>query len=300
MPRYLPKTLPYTLLATSALIAIATAAHAEDVTTARTVTLRTSTIKNGAADAINVTKDGSVVLTAGTAITQDSNNAVTSAGALTISNANGAIGIDSLAGTSGDIVNTGTITIDEPYAPTDTDNDGDIDGPFALGSNRTGIRTQGAHAGKITQTGTITVEGNASAGIALGGKLTGNLTHDGTTKVLGDRSVGVSAQAIEGNVRLAGAVLAQGKDAIGARFAGDVAGAMVVQGTVTSTGYRYTTAPADPAKLDVDDLLQGGAALLIEGNVSGGIVFAVAPKDTDTTKPDEDGDGLCQTKCTSW
>jgi hypothetical protein len=292
MPRYLSaKTLPKTLLATTALLAIATAAHAEDVTTKRTAPLRTATIKAGAADAINVTKDGGVTLTSGTAITQDSNHAVTNAGVLTVTNANGAVGIDSLAGTSGDIVNTGTITIDEPYAPTDTDKDGDLDGPFALGSNRFGIRTLGAHTGKLTQSGTITVEGNDSAGIALGGKLTGAFTHDGTTTVVGDRSVGVSAQAIDGNVRLAGSVSAQGQGAIGARFAGDVNGAMVVQGTIAATGYRYTTPPADASKLDADDLLQGGSALIVEGNVSGGIVLAVAPK-ADAAKPDSDADGI--------
>jgi hypothetical protein len=280
-----------TFLTTTALIALATAAHAEDVTTKRTAPLRTSTVKNGTADAIVVTKDGGVTLTSGTAITQDSNHAVSNAGALAISNANGAIGIDALAGTSGDIVNTGTITVDEPYTPTDTDKDGDLDGPFALGSNRYGIRTQGAHTGKITQSGTITVEGNDSAGIQLGGKLTGAFTHDGTTTVVGDRSVGVSAQGIDGNVRLAGSVSAQGKDAIGARFAGDVNGAMVVQGTIAATGYRYTTVPTDPSKLDADDLLQGGSALLVEGNVSGGIVLAVAPK-ADATKPDSDADGI--------
>lgn len=286
----MPRHLCASLLATTAFIA--TAAQAEDVTTKKTTPLLTSTIKNGAPDAITVTKDGSVVLTAGTAITQDTNNAVTNAGTLSVTNANGAIGIRSLAGTSGDIVNTGTITIDEPYAPTDTDNDGDIDGPFAMGSSRFGIRTEGAHTGKITQGGTITVEGNDSAGISLGGKLTGAFTHDGTTKVLGDRSVGVSAGIIDGNLRLAGTVTAQGKDAIGARFAGDVNGAMVVQGNVVATGYRYTTPPADASKLDADDLLQGGPGLLVEGNVSGGIVFAAAPKDTDPNKPDEDADGI--------
>ncbi|MFC0202894.1 autotransporter outer membrane beta-barrel domain-containing protein [Novosphingobium soli] len=289
MPRHLTAK---TLLATTAFLAIATAAHAEDVATKRTDPLRTSTIKNGGADAISVTKDGSVVLTSGTAITQDSNNAVSNAGTLSVANANGAVGIDSLAGVSGDITNTGAIAIDEPYAPTDTDNDGDIDGPFALGANRYGIRTQGAHAGKITQNGTITVEGNDSAGIALGGKLTGAFTHDGTTKVLGDRTVGVAAQAIDGDVRLAGTVTAQGKDAIGARFAGDVSGAMVVQGTVSATGYRYATAPGDTSKLDADDLLQGGQALLVEGSVSGGIMLAAAPRDADPNKADEDADGI--------
>ncbi|WP_159981605.1 MULTISPECIES: autotransporter domain-containing protein [unclassified Novosphingobium] len=288
MPRYLSAK---TLLATTALLAISATAHAEDVKNKGTSPLKTSTIKAGAADAINVTKDGGVTLTSGTAITQDTGHAVTNAGALAISNSNGAVGIDSLAGINGYIVNTGTITVDEPYVPTDTDKDGDLDGPFALGSNRYGIRTQGDHTGKITQSGTITIKGNDSAGIALAGKLTGAFTHDGTTTVLGDRTVGVSAQAIDGNVRLAGSVSAQGKDAIGARFAGDVNGAMVVQGTIAATGYRYTTPPADPSKLDADDLLQGGSALIVEGNVSGGIILAVAPK-ADAAKPDSDADGI--------
>lgn len=283
------------LLASTALLALATAAtsaRAEDVTTKKTTPLRTSTIKNGAADAINITKDGLVVLTAGTAVTMDSNHKVSNAGTLSISNANGAAGIRAAAGTSGDIVNSGTITIDEPYSPTDDDKDGDIDGPFALGSNRYGIRTDGDHAGKIANSGTITVEGNSSAGISLGGKLTGDFTHDGKTTVLGDHSVGVETGAIDGNVRLTGTVSAQGAGAAGARFGGDVNGAMVVQGAITSTGYRYTSVPSDTSKLDADDLLQGGSALVIEGNVSGGIVLAVPPKDSDPNKADEDADGI--------
>ncbi|TDW63436.1 uncharacterized protein with beta-barrel porin domain [Novosphingobium sp. PhB55] len=284
MPRY--------LLASTALFALATAAHAEDVTTKKTTPLLTSTIKAGAADAINVTKDGSVVLTGGTAVTMDSNNNVANAGALTVTNANGARGIAANAGTTGDIVNTGTITLDEPYTPTDDDKDGDLDGPFALDSNRIGIRTEGDHIGKITQSGTITIEGNDSAGVSLGGKLTGNFTHDGKTSVLGDNAIGVKTGQIDGNVRLAGSVQAQGKNAIGAQFGGDVNGAMVVQGSIVSTGYRYPTPPADPSKLDADDLLQGGSAIVVAGNVTGGIVLAVAPKDSDPNNADEDGDGI--------
>lgn len=283
-----------TLLASTALLALTVATHAaaEDVTTKKTTPLRTSTIKNGAADAITITKDGSVVLTGGTGVTMDSNNAITNAGAVTVSNADGAIGIRAMTGTSGDIVNTGTITVDEPYTPTDNDKDGDLDGPFALGSGRYGIRIDGDHSGKLTNSGTITVEGNNSAGISLGGKLTGAFLHDGKTTVLGDHSVGVDAGAIDGNVRLAGSVAAQGLGSIGARFSGDVNGAMVVQGAIAATGYRYTTVPSDPSKLDADDLLQGGSALVIAGNVSGGIVLAVAPKDADPNNADEDADGI--------
>ncbi|WP_374414571.1 autotransporter domain-containing protein [Novosphingobium colocasiae] len=289
-----------TLLATTAVIAIAATAPfdhamAETISTKKTAPIQTSTIKAGAPDAIDIAAAGSVELTGGTAVTMDSNNAVSNAGKILVnpaSNANGGAGIVANAGTTGDIVNSGTITIDEPYVATDTDNDGDLDGPYALGSGRYGIRTLGDHTGKISNSGTISVEGNDSAGIALGGTLTGNFTHDGKTTVVGDRAVGIDARQINGNVRLAGTVTAQGKDAIGARFAGDVNGAMVVQGSIASTGYRNTTAPADASKLDADDLLQGGSALIIEGNVSGGIVLAVPPKNTSTTNPDVDGDGI--------
>src|SRR5690606_33871900 len=114
----------------------------------------------------------------------------------------------------------------------------------------------------------------------------------GTSNVTGNRSVGVHAEAISGNVRLAGTVTAKGESAVGARFTGDVAGAMVVQGSIAATGYRYTSVPANASKLDADDLLQGGSALIVEGSVSGGIVLAVAPKDNSTTDPDEDDDGI--------
>lgn len=280
------------LLATTAVIALAAPAAAETISTAVTQPVRTSTIKAGAPDAITISSSGSVKPASGTAVTQDSNHAVTNQGTIGIGNANGAIGILSNADTSGDIVNTGTITIDEPYAPTDTNNDGDLDGPFALASNRFGIRTEGAHTGKVTNAGTITVEGNDSAGIWLGGPLNGAFTHDGTTNVTGDRVVGVHAGAITGNVRLAGTVAARGEGAVGARFTGDVTGAMVVQGNISASGYRYTTAPSSTTNLDADDLLQGGSALVVEGNVTGGIVLAVAPKDNSTSDNDEDDDGI--------
>ncbi|MCJ2186363.1 autotransporter outer membrane beta-barrel domain-containing protein [Novosphingobium beihaiensis] len=281
------------LLASTALLALAAGAHsagAEDITTQKTTPLRTSTIKDGAADTINITGDGSVVLTGGTAVTMDSDHAVTNAGAVTVTN--GSAGIAALSGTSGDITNGGTITVDEPYAPEDEDNDGDLDGPYALGSNRYGIRTEGAHTGNVSNTGKITVQGNDSAGISLGGTLTGDFVHNGETAVTGDRSTAIEAGAIDGDVRLAGSVKAVGEDAIGARFAGDVSGAMVVQGTVSATGYRYTTVPAGTSKLDEDDLLQGGSALIVEGNVSGGIILAVPPADSDPDNADEDADGI--------
>lgn len=290
-----------TLLASTCLATlISTAAYAETtITTATTTPVRTSTIKSGTPDDIKITSAGSIKpTTAGPAVTIDSNHKVVNEGTIEFSNVNGATGILAGAGTTGGITNSasGKITIGETYAPTDIDNDGDIDGPFAIGSNRVGIATAGAFNGNIVNSGTITIEGNDSAGIRLGGPLAGNFTNDGTITVLGDRALGVGLQDVTGNVRLAGTITATGVDAIGARLGGDITGALVVQGNLTATGYRFTTPPSDPAKLDADDLLIGGSALSVEGDVSGGIVLAIPPKDSSETDKDEDDDGIEDSK----
>jgi hypothetical protein len=285
-----------TLLATTCLAALlpVTVQAETTITTATTTPVRTSTIKSGTPDSIKITSAGSIKPASGTAVTIDSNHGVINEGTIEIRNADGARGIVAEAGTSGAITNaaTGKIIIDETYAPTDIDNDGDLDGPFAIGTNRVGIATLGAFNGNIVNSGEITIKGNDSAGIRLGGPLTGNFTTDGTISVLGDRALGVGLQDVNGNVRLAGTITATGVDAIGARLSGNINGALVVQGTLTATGYRYTTPPTDPSKLDADDLLLGGPALSVEGNVTGGIVLAVPPKDNSTTDNDEDKDGI--------
>ena len=82
-----------TLLASTALLALAAPAHAEDITTKRETPVKTSTVKNGAPDSITITSAGSVVLTSGTAVTMDSDHTVTNGGTVTIGNADNAIGI---------------------------------------------------------------------------------------------------------------------------------------------------------------------------------------------------------------
>ncbi|BBB11751.1 autotransporter outer membrane beta-barrel domain-containing protein [Sphingopyxis sp. FD7] len=286
-----------TLLASTCLATlISTAASAETtISTATTAPVRTSTIKSGAPDDIKVTSAGSIKPTvAGPAVTIDSNHKVVNEGTIEFSNIDGATGILANAGMTGGITNSasGKITIGETYAATDIDNDGDLDGPFAIGSNRVGIATAGAFTGNIVNSGAIAIEGKDSAGIRLGGPLTGGFTNDGTISVLGDRALGVGLQNVTGNVRLAGTIAATGVDAIAARLSGDISGALVVQGNLTATGYRFTTPPADPSKLDADDLLTGGSALAVEGDVTGGIILAVPPKDSSPTDKDEDKDGI--------
>src|SRR3954469_5022873 len=153
----------------------ATPAFAETViSTAITTPIATGT----ANDDIRISSTGSVKPTSGAAVTINSNDSVKNEGTIAIKGANGSTGILANTNLTGDITNTGTITLDEDFTPTDTDSDGDIDGPFAQGSDRFGIHVLGGgtYTGSILNSGTITIEGNQSAGIAVDSALTGSLT----------------------------------------------------------------------------------------------------------------------------
>jgi uncharacterized protein with beta-barrel porin domain len=287
------------LLASTGLGALAfmttTSAGAE--TTISTATTAPATTSS--AGDIHVTSTGSIKPTGGltTVVTINSNNKVANEGTLAIQGVNGATGILANPGFSGDITNSGPITIDEDYTPTDTDKDGDLDGPFALGSGRYGIRIApgGTYTGNIANSGTITIEGNGSAGIAIDSALNGSFNgNGGTISVTGNDSVGIRTSDVSGNVNIgnASSVTVAGQNSVGVLLGGNIGGAVTIQGNVTATGYRYTTAPSDPSKLDVDDLLQGGPAVLIAGNVAGGILLDTRPADNDPNKTDEDNDGI--------
>jgi uncharacterized protein with beta-barrel porin domain len=237
----------------------------------------------GTAADISITSAGTINPASGTAVTINSNNAVTNAGTITINGANNAIGILANAGVSGGITSTGTITVSETYTRTDSNGDGVLDGPFAQGSGRYGIRTAGAFTGDINNSGAINVEGNDSAGISLEGPLTGSLTQSGAIGVVGDRTVGLRAGNISGNVTLNGSISAVGLNSSAALLNGDIGGALVVQGTMTSTGYSSTTLPTDVTKLTPDNLLQSGPTMQIAGNVAGGALFTAATSTTDSS-----------------
>ncbi|HSF12885.1 MAG TPA: autotransporter domain-containing protein, partial [Erythrobacter sp.] len=282
-----------TLLAGTAIVAFAHPLAAQTViNTARTTPVRTGDAAAGQPSDVRIDTNGSVTVTSGAAVTIDSNNDVTNAGQIRATNADNATGILVIGPRTADIVNSGTITIDETYTPTDTDNDGDLDGPFAIGTGRAAIRVDGPLTGTVSHTGTIIVEGNQSAGIRVSGPLTGTLTHEGRTTVTGNQSVGVAVNDISGNVRLAGEITVRGQGSQGAVFSGNLGGALRVQSAITATGYRSVPAPTDTSRLDADDLLQGDSALVIEGNVARGIIFEVAPADLIAGNNDEDSDGI--------
>jgi hypothetical protein len=297
-------------VATAPLLAMAFGAYAETVVnTARTTPIATATASTTSTpDDVKIDTGGSITLTtAGPLVTLNSNNKVNNTGSLTTSGVDNSTGILIQGGATGSVTNSGSINLTEDYTPTDDDKDstgaakpdGDLDGPFAKGTNRYGIRLlgPGVFTGDITMTaGSITIEGNNSAGISLESGLVGNLTTGGTISVLGDNTYGVHVAApVTGKIQINGGISATGLNATGVAIDGDVSGAFVVQGSISSTGYRYSTRPPTKALrdvLDADDLLQGGSAVRVTSNVTGGILLDIPPPDTDTTKTDEDGDGV--------
>jgi len=274
-------------------------AHAETtISTAVTTPVRTATANNGAPDAVTISSSGSIKPTAaGAAVTMDATDsrAVANKGAIAFDGVTNATGVLLVGGASGTLSNGGSITVGESYTPSDSDGDGDLDGAFAQGSNRFGVRAvgPGAFAGDVLNSGTITVKGNDSAAISLETTLQGSLVSTGTISVVGDRTKGVAASNVTGDARLSGAITVQGEGAVGVQL-GDVGGAVVLQGSVSATGYRYTERLADDprAKLDADDLKQGGGAVRLTGSVARGVLLDRPPADNDANDTDEDDDGV--------
>src|SRR5690606_7140335 len=118
------------------------------ISTARTTPISTSTAKAGAPDNIRLDKDGSIAVASGAAITVDSSNNVDLDAGSSIKMekaADGATGILVQGGTTANVTVGGAITITDSIEEyTDTDKDGDLDGPFASGANRYGVRVSGA------------------------------------------------------------------------------------------------------------------------------------------------------------
>jgi hypothetical protein len=298
------------LLATAAALAplmVATGVQAEVVvSTTRTTPIQTSNATGTAADNIRFASGGGTNLSSGTAILVDSNNTVTidSGAAVNIENAaDNSVGILVNGGVTTGIQIDGQLLVSDSLTTyPDTDNDGDLDGPWAAGTNRYGVRLAGAGAvtGNVTigASGVLQVEGNNSVGVAVDTNLIGNLTNLGNINVFGDNSAAVrTTAAVTGNVLLDGAITSTGANSSSAQILGDVSGRLTIQGSMTSSGYRYNTLGTDAfiAKLDPDDLLQSGSAVIVGGNVAGGVIFDTPPTDTDAANTDEDGDGRVDT-----
>ena len=300
-------------------VIVATAAHARvEISDTRTAGVATSTVDDGDPADLTLTEDGAFALSAGTAITVDSDNdlIVESGSDITMEDADdGAAGVLIEAGHAGDISVGGVIAIDDGVDAEDEDEDGDLDGPFATGSVRFGVRLtgDGAWTGDIAieNTASLYVEGEDSVGVSIESELQGALTVLGSVAAVGDRSVGVNVQGdVSGDVVISGgSISAGGGDATAVQIAGDVGGMLRVQSSLISGGYRYTSQPTSLADLDEDtlaevedsdlyledldaeDILQAGSALKVTGSVAGGILLGTAPAYASTDGEDGDDDG---------
>ncbi|MFT4254997.1 MAG: autotransporter outer membrane beta-barrel domain-containing protein [Caulobacter sp.] len=275
-------------------------AETEITSSSRTKAVATSTANDGAADDVKITSDGVITYASEGAIaTVDSSNTLTNNGTLQSEDVSNSTGILITGGVSSTVTNGGTISLTEDYDYEDTDSDGDYDGQFALGTNRYGIYLTGAgdFTGTIENSGAISIEGNDSIGIILESSVIGDILNSGSISVTGDDGYGIRNTAgVTGDIVSDGSISVLGANSVGLAVNGEVDGSVIVQGSIYATGYRYTsryTDPDDEALLDADDLLQGGSAIQVTSNVTGGLVLDAPPTDTnDDTTDDEDGDGV--------
>ncbi|HEY5072083.1 MAG TPA: autotransporter outer membrane beta-barrel domain-containing protein [Caulobacteraceae bacterium] len=278
----------------------------------------TSTANGGAPSDVIIASGGSITPTApGAAVTLDSNNSVTNQGAIAFKDVSGVVGILVDGGFTGQVVNTGTISLSESYvAATDSNNDGLLTGPFAQGDNRIGIEVTGAAPfnGSIISAGPITIQGNTSQGIDLQAAITGSLTMlqvtpsttagvaatvaNGAITITGDNAIGLNVApgaGVGGDVRIT-SITVTGVGAQAAVIDGPVGGTVNISGQLSATGYRSTsrqTIPSISSLYTLDELQQGGPTLTIGANVAKGVIISAPPFPLSTVVgADVDGDGV--------
>lgn len=246
------------------------------VTTATTTPLTTSSSGN-----ITVNSGGSITVTAGQAATTANASSlnITNAGTLSSNNADNTTGILLSNGGSGAISSSGPISLVEDYTRTDSNSDGVLDGVFAQGSNRVGIRlVSGSFTGNISNTGSITIEGNNSAAISLNGLVTGDLTNSGGLIVTGDNATVINisgglGNGLVGNITTTGSYTAFGSNATGLLLDAPVTGNVNINGSWVTTGFSSTLRPADTSHLGPDNLLLGGSVIDVRYGISQGLTI---------------------------
>jgi hypothetical protein len=288
----------YTAAAMAPLLLAAMAGAAAAATTisdARTSPVVTSTANNGNPDDVTIDSNGSVKLTSGTAVTVDSNNTFTNQGTIEVNDADNGVGVLVLTPHAGDVVNNGAINVQEDFTRTDTNGDGILDGPFAKGTGRYGMRVMGpgVFTGKFTNSGSVTVEGNDSFGISLESAMVGDVLNSGAIRITGDNTTGFrTTSSITGDLRFQGTVNATGAGSKGVDLGGDISGALSIYSLIQSTGYSVTARPSTQELVDMllpENMLDAGPAVTIAGDVAGG-VFIGSPPPTDADTPDDQDD----------
>jgi hypothetical protein len=111
--------------------------------------------------------------------------------------------------------------------------------------------------------------------------------------VTGDNSIAFRETAgVQGDLLFKGNINATGEGAVAMDLQGDVTGALQIYGVVQATGYRITQRPQNPEQLEnllPENMLQGGSAIQVRGDVAGGI-FIGSPPPAGVGDPDDDFD----------
>jgi hypothetical protein len=286
------------------LVAVAFPAKAQlSITASQATPVATATASNNAPADISITSSGVVQPTAATspAVTLNSNNKITNAGAITFNNVSGSTSVLIQGGFTGSLTNSGSINNIEDFSPPDSNIDGVVESPLASGNTRYGVRVTGTapFVGTITNTGSIFVEGNDSAGISIEAPLTGAVVEGGTIGVTGDRSFGLRTTApITGTVSLSGPVSTSGQGATAVSIGADVSGAVSVYSAVSSNGFATSARSITDTTLKTiqgtaSEQLLSGPALVIGGNIGRGLYIGAPPVGTAAgATVDADADGV--------
>ncbi|WP_408588059.1 beta strand repeat-containing protein [Novosphingobium sp.] len=278
--RFLSTTATRALLAATLIPAgLAAAAPAFADTTVSTTS--TTPLVTSSAGNVTVASGGNLKVASGPAVTVDAAKTVTvaSGGTITAGEDDNATAIF-VAPVTTTIDNAGTITVTQTYSVPDADSNSIADGPLATVSNRYGIHVGpgGTMTGAITNSGTITLDGLNSAGIAVDSTLDGSLTNTGTIKVLGDNSVGIRTAAVTGDVKVGGTVSVVGAGTQALVVGGDVGGTVRINGAL-GQATSLTTDGGTTLSLPRSALQSGKAIVEISGNVAKG-VLVYAPADS--------------------
>ncbi|NKJ42793.1 MULTISPECIES: autotransporter domain-containing protein [unclassified Novosphingobium] len=268
-----------------ALLAGATPALADTTVSTSTLTpLTTSSAGN-----VTVASGGAIKLASGsaTAVTVDSSKTVNvnSGGSLTLSGYSNSAGIAVSSGVTTTITNAGTISLTEDYTPDVLGNSSVVDGSVSQLTGRYGIHilSGSATTATISNSGTISVEGNNSGGIVVDSDLTGSITNTGTISVKGDSSVGIETGNVTGNLNIGGTVSVIGQGAQAVVVNGNVTGTVKIDGAM-SQAVSYTADDSTTQYLSPSALSSGKAAVQVSGNVTGGVIVTVASSSGSTTE----------------
>jgi len=235
----------------------------------------------------DVTVDSGASITVGTnasaAITVNSPNAIDNEGSITANDGTNQSGIKVTVGGTESILNDGAITVTDSTLATTI--------PLTQGQNRYGILINTAagapvFTGNITNsdTGSITVRGNHSAGIDIAtGGLKGSIVNSGTIGITGNNSFGIvvaeGAQVYgPGNIQVSNVIDSLGQGSGGVLLNGRIGGQLAISSTIRSDGYFsgavITDRPTDGGQsLTPQNLYQASSAVTVNRDVGKGILI---------------------------